>query len=59
MLEADPDQLLEEGGVWFASELMMRDLRDQTHTRVSVEDVEVDRDLKDSEFSLGKLCRRR
>jgi hypothetical protein len=59
VLEADPEQLLEEGGVWFASELLMRDLRDATHTRVSVEDVEVDRDLKDSEFSLGKLCRRR
>lgn len=58
ILTANPDQLLEEGGVWFASELVIRDLRDETHTRVSVEDVEVDRDLKDSEFSIGKLGRR-
>lgn len=59
VLTADPGQLLQEGGVWFASELLMRDLRDETHTRVSIEDVEVDRDLKDSEFSLGKLSRGR
>lgn len=59
VLTADPGQLLEEGGVWFASELLMRDLRDETHTRVIVEDVEVDRSLKDSEFSIGKLGRGR
>ncbi len=58
ILTADPDQLLEEGGVWFASELVMRDLRDETHTRVIIEDVEVDRDLKDSEFSISQLGRR-
>jgi len=58
ILTANPGQLLEEGGVWFASELLMRDLRDETHTQVLVEDVEVDRGLKDSDFSLSKLERR-
>ncbi len=56
ILTADPDQLLEEGGVWFASELLMRDLRDETHTRVVVEDVEVDRNLRDRDFSLATLA---
>jgi hypothetical protein len=59
ILTADPEQLLEEGGVWFASELLMRDLRDETHTQVVIEDVEVDRGLKDSVFSLSKLDRNR
>ena len=59
ILTADPEQLLEEGGVWFASELTMRDLRDETHTQVVVEDVEVDRGLRDSDLSLSKLERRR
>jgi hypothetical protein len=58
ILTADPGQLVEEGGIWFASELLMRDLRDETHTRVIVEDVEVDRRLKDSCFSASKLDRR-
>ena len=55
VLTANPEQLLEEGGVWFATELLMRDLRDETHTRVVIEDVEVDRDLKDNMFSASKL----
>ncbi len=59
VLTASPGQLLEEGGVWFASELLMRDLRDQTHTQVIIEDVEVDRGLRDSDLSLAKLDRRR
>ncbi len=58
VLTANPEQLLEEGGVWFATELLMRDLRDETHTRVVIEDVEVDRDLKDSMFSASEMQRR-
>jgi len=57
VLTADPGQVINEGGVWVATELMMRDLRDETHTDVIVEDIEIDRELKDRMFSQSQLQR--
>ena len=41
------------------TEVLMRDLRDETRTVVLVEDVEVDRAIKDREFSVSELGKRR
>lgn len=59
VLTAEPESLIEEGGIWFATEVLMRDLRDETRTVVLVEDVEVDRAIKDREFSVSELGKRR
>ena len=59
VLTADPESLLEEGGIWVATRLLMKDVVDETFTRVVVEDLEVDRDLKDLLFSIGRMGRRR
>ncbi len=56
---ADPASLMQEAEIWIATRLLMSDLVDGTHTRVLVEDLEVDRDLKDSLFSVGHMGRRR
>jgi hypothetical protein len=37
----------------------MKDLVDQTHTNVVVEDLEVDREVQDTLFSVGRMGRRR
>jgi hypothetical protein len=59
VLAADPESLLQEGSIWIATKLQMKDLVDQTHTNVVVEDLEVDREVKDTLFSVGRMGRRR
>jgi hypothetical protein len=58
VLSADPKSLLEEGGIWIATELVMRDVRDETHTRVVVEEIEVDQEVHDNVFAVGRMGRR-
>ncbi len=55
VLVADSKSLLHAGAMWLATKLEMRDLRDQTHTEVSIADVEVDLDIKDREFQPSAL----
>ena len=58
VLTAKPESIIEDGGVHVASELALEDRRDETHTRVTIEDLEVDREIDDREFSIGWLSRR-
>ena len=59
VLTASPDAILEEAGIHVASEVMMQDVRDETHTAVIVEDLSIDRDIPDGEFTISRLSRRR
>ncbi len=59
VITADPTQLEQEGGIWFAREVLVKDLRDETQTVMLVEEIEVDQPLPDKRFRLGELERRR
>ena len=59
VLTARGDSLLQEAGSWVATELIMEDLRDQTHTDVVVEDLEVDGEISDRELMPSRLDRQR
>jgi hypothetical protein len=57
VLTADPETLIREAGIWVVTELVIRDVRDETLTRVVVEDFEID-EVADKVFSLGRMGRR-
>jgi len=60
LLTANPDEMLEEKGIFAPSEVVMKDVRDQTQTTVVVEDFEVDGDVDERSFqssALGRHCR--
>jgi hypothetical protein len=57
VLVADPKTLLDEGGIWVATELVMRDVRDETYTEVLVEDLEVDEEVSDNIFQVSRMGR--
>lgn len=59
VLTVDPSSVVTEAGLHMATDVVMRDLRDETHTRVVVEDLEVDRELSDREFLVSRLGRSR
>lgn len=59
VITADPTQLEQEGGIWFAREVLVRDLRDETQTIMLIEEIEVDQPLPDKRFRLAELERRR
>jgi hypothetical protein len=59
VLSASPESIIEEGGIHVASELTMHDLRDETRTTVIVEDLVVDREMDDQEFTISRLPRHR
>ena len=59
VISADPSQLEQESGIWFARELLVKDLRDETQTLMTVEEIEVDQPLPDKRFRLAELGRRR
>lgn len=59
VLTASPSSVIEEGGIHVASEIKMQDVRDETYTDVIVEDLEVDHDVPDADFTISKLSRRR
>ncbi len=56
---AAPESIIEEGSVYVASEVVMTDVRDETHTNATIEDLEVDRDIPDREFTISQLSKRR
>ncbi len=59
VLTASPATIIEEGGIYVASQLTMQDLRDETLTTVIVEALAVDREIDDKEFAVSRLSRRR
>ena len=59
VITADPSQLEQEGGIWFAREVIAKDLRDETQTLMIVEEIEIDQPLPDKRFRLAELERRR
>ncbi len=59
VLTASPDTIMKEAEIHVASEITMRDVRDQTYTNLVVEDLSVDREIEDTEFAISRLSRRR
>ena len=60
LLTAKPDDMLEENGIFAPTEVVMKDVRDETRTVVVVEDLEVDGNIEERSFqvsTLGKHCR--
>jgi hypothetical protein len=60
VLTAKPDGMFEEKGIHAPTEVTMKDVRDETHTTVAVEDFEVDGEIDTRSFqqsSLGRHCR--
>jgi hypothetical protein len=60
VLTARPEGMLEEGGIFAPTEVVMKDVRDETSTTVAVEDLEVDGDVEERSFqvsALGRHCR--
>jgi hypothetical protein len=54
-----PEQMLEDRGIYAPSEVLVKDLRDGTHTTVSAQDLEVDRVIDPRIFDekrLGRHC---
>jgi outer membrane lipoprotein-sorting protein len=55
-LTADPSSLRQEpGGQWIARSMAMRNIADETETRMVVEDVKIDTDLSKAFFSVEHL----
>jgi len=60
VLIARPEPMLEEGGIFAPSEVVMKDVRDETSTTVAIEDLDVDGDVDERSFevsNLGRHCR--
>jgi hypothetical protein len=60
VLTAKPDGMFEEHGIYAPTEVVMKDVRDETHTTVAVEEFEVDGDVDRRSFeqsTLGRHCR--
>jgi hypothetical protein len=58
VLSANPEHVQRNNGIWIATEVTMRDVRDETETQVAVEDIEIDQPINDQTLSLGQLGRR-
>jgi len=59
-LTAKVDDMLEDHGIHAPNEVEMKDVRDETHTTVVIEDLDVDGDVDERTFqesSLGRHCR--
>lgn len=50
-LIADPESLKQIGERWFATQLVMRDLSEKTHTRLKISDVEFDKNINGAIFN--------
>ena len=59
LITLDPAQVVQEGGIWVAQEVSVKDLRDETETRLIVEKITVNEPLPDKRFRLGELERHR
>jgi len=60
VLTARPDNMFEEKGIHAPTEVVMKDVRDETHTTVAVEDFEVDGEIDPRSYqqsTLGRHCR--
>lgn len=60
VLTARAEGMIEEAGIHAPSEVVMKDVRDETSTIVAVEDLEVDGDVQERSFevsALGRHCR--
>jgi outer membrane lipoprotein-sorting protein len=57
VLEADSSQLRQTGGIWIAHDMIMRDVLDETMTRLVIEDLEVDVEIDDKCFLHSRLGR--
>jgi hypothetical protein len=60
VLTAKPEGMFEEKGIHAPAEVVMKDVRDETHTTVAVEDFEVDGEVDKRSFqqsTLGRHCR--
>lgn len=51
VFEIDPKRIAPLGDKWYADEILAKDLRDETHTRVAIEKVEVGVEIKRRVFS--------
>jgi hypothetical protein len=52
VLLADPEHFLSQDGIWLARQLLIRDVRDRTQTRLTVSSIEVGAALPDRFFEL-------
>jgi hypothetical protein len=59
LITLDPAQLIQQGGIWLAQEVRVKDLRDETETRLIVEEIAVDEPLSDKRFRIAELGRHR
>ena len=59
VLTADPESIERFGDIWVPQKMVMRDERDQTHTRLEVDEVKLDDEIRDQVFSLSTLERGR
>ncbi len=57
VVTADPSQISREGGSWMPHAIRVRDLKENTETRLSVERIEVDPELPDRLFTSSALAR--
>jgi hypothetical protein len=61
VMTAELDNLLEEDGIRVPAEMVVTDLRDQTHTTVTADDLEIDNAVDKRSFEVsrldGKRCR--
>ncbi len=59
ILSAEPESILEIGGIRVASALALEDLRDATSTRVRLEEIEIDVEIPERRFRMVELKRGR
>ena len=59
VLTADPETIERHGDIWVPERLVMRDERDETHTVLRVDEVRLDVEIADRQFSLATLDRGR
>ena len=59
LITLDPAQVIQPGGIWVAQEVRVKDLRDETETRLIVEEIVVDAPLSDKRFRIAELGRHR
>ena len=60
VLTARAEGMIVDQGIHAPTEVVMKDVRDETHTTVAVEDLEIDGDIDTRSFqqsSLGRHCR--
>jgi outer membrane lipoprotein-sorting protein len=57
VLMAKPEPMYSENGVHAPAEVEMKDVRDQTHTLVAIEDLDVDGTVDPRSFQVGELGR--